>query len=110
MIKFATCDVQSSIYNINVNNNNNLKNINVKEIITEFKFDLLLFSYVLVENAISVKQNNFIFVKETLSLATPDLQNALLEVRLAIIELVRCHAAPKLKRAPRPLLEAFTAR
>lgn len=48
--------------------------------------------------------------KETLSLATPDLQNALLEVRLAIIELVRCHAAPKLKRAPRPLLEAFTAR
>ena len=70
IIKFATCDVQSSIYNINVNNNNNLKNINVKEIITEFKFDLLLFSYVLVENAISVKQNNFIFVKETLSLAS----------------------------------------
>eukprot|EP00943_MAST-04B_sp_MAST-4B-sp1_P003065 g3065.t1 len=67
-VHFATCDVQSPINDVNVNNDH-LKNACVKEIMSEFKFDMLLYSYVLVENAVAIRKSDFIFVKETLQLA-----------------------------------------
>lgn len=58
-------------------NNEHLKNAYVREIMSEFKFDVLLYSYVLVENAVAVRKSEFMFVRETLKLALELKENEL---------------------------------
>ena len=68
-VKFSVCDVQSSIIEVD-RERNRWKNARVKEIMRDCSFDLLLYSYVLVENSISLRDSNYIFVKEALKIAS----------------------------------------